>query len=232
MDLCHITSRSTVLFFNSSGLGTSFFADDFENGVDHVTVHLDALNFDYQIVKLKSPGATSSATLSSDRYGSALHGDTVCTQSIPGSCSTSLDVKFDELELGFLPQAVGIAIDNLALYAGATSSLVAFDSQNQPVATVTAIGTSPLTIFPTFSGSDGDEPIIELPPNITYPDYVPPGYTFLGVSFPGGISRIFVGGNVALVSEIQYGLLAPEPSMMYLLFATAMSLAAVRYRRR
>jgi hypothetical protein len=210
--------------FDLAQLGTSFFVEDFEHGVDYATRHLDALDFDYQIVKLKTPGAYSGGHYTTQRSGrGGLAGDFVCTNSFPSSCHSALELTFDQDELGFLPQAVGIVVDT----SGFTVSLSAIDAQNQIIDSVTAHGL-PMLGFPNQDNAfqwpaEGDpEQPGQLPPDFSLPDPVPQGYTFLGVTHPEGISRIAVSSSLSfIVDEIQYGLLVPEPSTLSLVLVAA-----------
>jgi hypothetical protein len=202
--------------FNHSQLGTSFFVEDFHNGVDYVTHHLEFLDLDYQTVKFKTPGAYSGAYYNIHGSRGGLMGGFVCTNSIPPSCSSAVDVSFQKDELGFLPQAVGIALDNASLASVFSVDLVAIDAENQVIETVSA---------PSF-------PVFGIPGAI-----VAQGYTFLGITHPEGISRIVLGSSsIFILREVQYGLLVPEPSTFSLGLATSLILYAThnifRCRRR
>jgi hypothetical protein len=183
--------------FGAPNIGTTFFVDDFKDGVDYVTRHLEPLDIDYSLIKLKTPGAYSDAPFfSTGANGNELEGGSICTNSIPGTCSSGLDIFFDRDELGFLPQAVGIAVANSRLYVGDASGLYAgapiglygYDTNDQPIDLVTASNTSQSA-----------------------------GYTFLGIINKTGIARIAIQSpGIATISEIQYGQIAPEPSSLLL----------------
>lgn len=190
--------------FDMSGLGTTFFLDDFSQPLHVFHRELPPYGIPFRFATLSTPGVEISGTVGWTGANIVTVGG--CTNSIPASCFSGLSFEFDATELGFLPHAVGFAVSGFG-----TIGLSAYDAQGRLVASTTA---------EPYLGYFDDLPI------------PPPPSSFIGATYTGGISRIAVGSNEVMfeLDDFQYGQLVPEPASA-LLVASALLFITARRRR-
>jgi hypothetical protein len=118
-------------------------------------------------------------------------------------------VTFDQSQLGFLPQAIGLAVSGYGIV-----SLSAYDANDNLIATV-----APTSIFtPPPPGGD----IV----------FLPPSTAFFGAQYAGGIARFIISSNDAVfqADDLQYGRLVPEPASLCSVAVAACALCLRRKR--
>jgi len=188
--------------FDLSGLGTTMFLEDFEDGELNtpgiLTTSLRPFSPNPPFEVVDSVDADDGMIDGSGLEGhSARASDGICTDSDPGNCWTTGGVSFDRDELGWLPTAVGIVWTDGSPMDGVTFAYTDSTGRNVFRGEQFFLGDD------SFMGETGED-------------------RFFGVVDPVGIAGFYLeaGGLSAdepgfdfEVDHLQYGLFVPEPAL-------------------
>ena len=166
-----------------------FFVDDFSIAPTLFFHTISGIDVPYS--KPSTPGAVFDSDV--DWSGNSIVATGVCTASIPASCSVGLGIEFSATELGFLPQAVGIAVTSFG-----PVSLHALSMQTK-----------------ISWRRCGQQRYFHRPPASIS---LPLRQRFYGAESSSGIARfvVYSSDGVMQADDLQYGQLIPEPSSLAL----------------
>jgi hypothetical protein len=178
--------------FDMSGLGETFFVEDFSNGVEVVSF-IDSDGFTQDVGMLSSPGVTVSTGpwWSGDRHPARLRVFSHFVDHAARAWSADVTLTFDATALGALPQAVGFSFTSSVPYS------IEFYGIHQRLIASLDVPSLPPVMLPDGGSS------IAFQHN-----------RFIGVVDSNGIAAISISSSTKwglTIDDLQYGRYIPEP---------------------